>query len=87
MVDNGAAVKTRFPTRIKAIDALLARNEGFRDMCADYATAEDELRKWRSSSDPGRESRIAEYNELVVELAAEIDAALDRAAVVPFPKR
>lgn len=86
MVDNGTAVKTRFPGRVQAIDALLARNEGFRDLCADYATAEDELRKWQSSSDPRRDSRIAEYNELVVELAAEIDAALDH-AVVPFPKR
>jgi len=87
MTDKGTAVKTRFPTRVQAIDALLARNEGFRDMCADFATAEDELRKWQSSPDPNRESRIAEYNELVGELAAEIDAALDRAAVVPFPKR
>lgn len=87
MVDNGTAVKTRFPSRVQAIDALLARDEGFRDMCSDYTTAEEELRKWRSSSEQHRDARITEYSELVEELAAEIDATLDRAAVVPFPKR
>ncbi|EHK77971.1 hypothetical protein SM0020_10965 [Sinorhizobium meliloti CCNWSX0020] len=87
MADNETAVKSRFPARVQAIDELLARNEDFRDMCADYALAEDELRKWRSSQAPDRDRRIDEYNELVEGLAAEIDAALDAAAVATFPRR
>ncbi|WP_343075050.1 hypothetical protein [Rhizobium indicum] len=37
MADNGTAVKNRFPDRTQAIDELLARNQSFRDICADYA--------------------------------------------------
>lgn len=83
--DTNAAVR-RFPDRSRAINDRALRDEGFRDMCADLATAEAELRKWSMSADPRRERRIAEYNVLVDELAREIETTLD-ASVVPFPKR
>ncbi|WP_276122082.1 hypothetical protein [Pararhizobium qamdonense] len=83
--DTNAAVR-RFPDRSRAISDRAARDEGFREMCADLATAEAELRKWSTSTVPRREQRIAEYNVLVDELAREIETTLD-ASVVPFPKR
>jgi hypothetical protein len=83
--DTSAAIR-RLPGRSRAIIDRAARDEGFREMCADLATAEDELRKWSTSVDPVRERRIAEYDELIGELAREIQITLD-ASVVPFPKR
>src|SRR4051794_25353425 len=40
-----AAVR-RFPARQAAIEALAARDEGFRSLCADFAEAEATLRHW-----------------------------------------
>lgn len=85
-VDATAAIR-RFPDRSRAIGDLVSRNDGFREMCADFATAEAELQKWRMSTDPMRDRRIDEYLVLAEELATEIAAALDEAAAVPFPKR
>jgi len=87
MNEDATAAISRFPDRNRAIRDLIARNDGFRDMCADLAVAEAELQKWRTSADPRRERRIDEYLVLVEELAVEIANTLDAAAVVPFPKR
>ncbi len=80
-----AAVR-QFPERGRAIRERAGRDETFRDLCADFSTAEDELRKWTTSADPRRERRVEEYSVLVSELALEIEAMLD-ASVVPFPRR
>jgi hypothetical protein len=82
--DTQVAVR-RFPDRSRAINDRAARDERFRDMCTDLATAEAELQKWSTSADPRRERRIAEYSVLVDELAREIETTLD-ASVIRFPK-
>jgi hypothetical protein len=87
-MDQGAyAAERRFPARKQAIEELAARDEEFRDLCVDFGDAEAELERWENSTGPKREERCAEYAELVNDLAREIEAALDAAAIIPFPKR
>jgi hypothetical protein len=78
--------KRRFPDRCQAIDELAARNEDFRDLCLDFETADTVMRKWEASDAVEREARYAEFSLLVDELAKEITATLDAAAVIPFGK-
>ena len=70
-----AAVR-RFPARQAAIEALAARDEGFRSLCADFAEAEATLRHWEGAASPARERLCSEYRQFVQELADEIEAAL-----------
>lgn len=76
--------KQCFPTRASLIDELAARDESFRDLCYDFATADELRQTWETASDPERNERHAEFVELVDSLRQEIQAALDNAAVVPF---
>jgi hypothetical protein len=71
-----AAVR-RFPARQAAIEALAARDEEFRSVCADFADAEAALRRWQVAESPMRERLSPEYRQLVEELADEIEMALN----------
>jgi hypothetical protein len=86
MNDNTDAISLVVLKRGKEIEQLSARSDSFRDLCADFAIAEEVLRKWELSSAPERDERCAEYRQLVLELGQEIEAALDAAVVVPFTK-
>ncbi|OWW04595.1 hypothetical protein ATY81_00990 [Rhizobium sp. R72] len=89
-MENGVAfVKSCFRERTKAIEELAPRNEGFRDLCDDFLTAHEEKLQWERSSDPERDERIAEYQELINSMRIEIEQTLARAAIVPFrpPRR
>ncbi|ARQ58684.1 hypothetical protein EFR00_06120 [Rhizobium sophoriradicis] len=78
-MDKGvAAVCRQFPARIKTIDDLSARSEDFREICRDFADAQSALKKWTVSTDPKRNERVAEYQELIAELSKEIEGALDQ---------
>ena len=68
----------RFPDRGHAIEELARRDEDFRSLCADLADAQAALEHWRCSVSPVREARCAEYQDLVRDLAVEVEAALDR---------
>ncbi|MBY3224167.1 hypothetical protein HFO17_06205 [Rhizobium laguerreae] len=82
-MDEGVtAVRRQFPARIRAIDDLSARSEDFREICRDFADAQSALQKWNVSTDPKRDDRVVEYQELIVELSKEIESALD-ASVPP----
>jgi hypothetical protein len=72
------AAIARFPDRGHAIAELARTNESFRSLCEDLATAEAALVHWQHSLSPVREARCAEYGDLVRELAAELEAELDR---------
>src|SRR3954451_4613359 len=72
----GAAVR-RFPARQAAIEALAARDEEFRSLCADFADAEAALRHWQVAESPMRERLSPEYRQLVEELADEVEMALN----------
>lgn len=81
------AAKRRFPFRSQAIEERAARDEGFRDLCTDFADAQVAQRRWEQSTDPEHDERSAEYLALVDDLAREIEGALDTARVIPFHKR
>lgn len=70
-----AAVR-RFPAHGVVIEALAARDEGFRSLCADFADAEAALRHWEVAPSPARDRLCSEYRQLVEELAEEIETAL-----------
>ncbi|OAV50590.1 hypothetical protein A6U98_10285 [Rhizobium sp. WYCCWR10014] len=85
-MDEGVtAVRRQFPARIKAIDDLTARSEDFREICRDFADAQSALQKWNVSTDPKRDERVVEYQELIAELSKEIEGALD-ASVPPIAR-
>lgn len=67
-----------FPDRGHAIHELARTNEEFRSLCVDLAEAEAALRRWAQSSSPLKEARSTEYKDLVRDLAAELEATLDR---------
>jgi hypothetical protein len=83
-MDEGlvAAVR-RFPDRRRAVEALAAADESFREICADFAEAQAALRRWRASASLARDRRCAEYEELVESLADEIATYLDAARAGP----
>jgi hypothetical protein len=78
--------KRCFAARATLIDELAARDEGFRDLCHDFATADQLRQSWETSSRQESAERHAEFVELVGCLRSEIEAALDNAGVVPFPR-
>jgi hypothetical protein len=53
-------------------------DEDFHSLCADLAEAEAARLRWEQSASPVKDARCAEYRGLVSELAAEIEATLDR---------
>jgi hypothetical protein len=77
-------VKRAFEKRDKVIDELAARNEGFRDLCDDFEIANNEEERWRQSTAPERDERIAEYKELIEIMRIEIKQALEAAVAMPF---
>jgi hypothetical protein len=84
-MDQGVrAAAGRFPTRQRAIEALAARNDDFRSLCADLAEAQVALRRWEQSSSLVREQRCSEYASLVESLASEIEDALEAASIIPL---
>jgi hypothetical protein len=68
----------RFPDRGHAIEELARTDEDFRSLCADLAEAEAALLRWERSSSPVKDARCAEYRDLARDLAAELEAMLDR---------
>jgi hypothetical protein len=83
MDEGTTAVRRQFPARIEAIDDLSARSEDFREICRDFADAQSALQKWNVSTDPKRDERVVEYQELIAELSKEIEGALDASAPPP----
>jgi hypothetical protein len=85
-----AAVR-RFPQFELAIHRLMGRSEGFRDMCEELAEAEIALSRIDNVLPALRESRRAEWQELVDRLVGEVGAVLQadatrKSRVIPWPK-
>lgn len=80
------AATRRFPMRGSQIEAMLERDENFHGLCDDLAAAEQAL--WATEHLPEniRMARRLEYEELVAELANEINRVLDRANVLPMQR-
>jgi hypothetical protein len=71
------AAIARFPDRGHAIETLARTDETFRSLCEDLDEAETALALWERSRAAIRIARCAEYRDLVRDLAAEIETALD----------
>jgi hypothetical protein len=76
--------KRYFAARARQIDELAARDGEFRELCYDFATADELRQRWATSISPERDERYAESVELFESLRIEIETALDNAAIVPF---
>ncbi|TBF73041.1 hypothetical protein [Rhizobium leguminosarum] len=74
--------KRIFPARAKTIDSLAARDDNFRELCADFSIADELRRKWETSSAAERNERHAECLELVETLRNETEAALESASMI-----
>jgi hypothetical protein len=75
-----------FPARGAQIEDLLARDENFRVMCDDLAAAGQALAAVEQLPETVRAARRLEYEELIAELAAEIEGALERANIFPISR-
>jgi hypothetical protein len=84
-----AAVR-RFPQFELPIHRLMDRSEGFQDMCEELAEAELALSRIDEVPPALRESRRAEWQELVDRLVGEVGAVLHadatrKSRVIPWP--
>jgi hypothetical protein len=70
---------SRFPGESVVLARLLAVDDGFRNVCEDYALAEMTLARLERFQGPQELPRIAEYRQLVRELAGEIAKAIESA--------
>ena len=68
---------SRFPGESAVLARLLAVDDGFRNVCEDYALAEITLARLEQLQGPQELPRIAEYRQLVRELAGEIAKAIE----------
>lgn len=67
------------PKYSTVIKELALQSEGFRSLCADFAEAEQALRRSEHSTAPDSAARCAEYRHLVEALGAELrQAVLER---------
>jgi hypothetical protein len=70
-----SAVVRRFPMHELALNRLYARDADFRGLCDDHATALGAIRHWEARG-PDFAARVEEYRQLLVEIEAEIEAAI-----------
>jgi hypothetical protein len=84
-MSNGLrAAALRLPAKVREIKDLLAKDENFRSICDDLATAEIALGRVDQMPEALRAERRREYESLVESLTAEIEDALRRAKVIPI---
>lgn len=67
----------RFPDQMLKLRRLMRDDPAFRELCGDYEAAAAALDYWRSPERRSHE-RVEDYQRLVEELEAEIEAALSR---------
>jgi hypothetical protein len=75
------AMIRRFPDRAAEIESLSYRSESFRDMCDELASLEVALARVDFEPPEHRESRRAEWEELMKRSLTEIERALTDAKV------
>lgn len=76
-MDPGILAAIRLLPKDKtAIMELALQSESFRSLCADFADAEQVLRRLESSDAPENAGHCAEYRQLVEGLGAELRRAI-----------
>jgi hypothetical protein len=81
------AAMRRFPDRAADIRTLSDRSESFRDMCDELAMLEAALARVDFEPPERRESRRAEWEELMEQSLAEIERALTEVKVIPLNRK
>ena len=66
----------RFPAHWARIRSLAESDEGFDELCRDYAAALEAHAKWQARTDAEAQERAQNYAEIVSELEAEIRQVL-----------
>jgi hypothetical protein len=84
--DGPKAAIRRFPDRRQLIRELLAADENFRGMCDDIAAAEQALAAVDQLPKAVQAERRAEYQDLIEDLATEIEKTLRGAKVIPIKR-
>ena len=80
------AAMRRFPNDRDEIEALMDRNENFRDMCEELGLAEAALARIDLVSQSCRESRTLECKGWIDRLTMEIAEAIRNRNVIPIEK-
>jgi hypothetical protein len=76
-MDSGMAhAMERFPEHATSIQDRFHADQGFREICSDYAETIDALQRWEASRGPHKAARVEEYRELAQALEIEIETAL-----------
>ena len=75
--DARSLVRDAFPGHDALIDCGFRDHPPFRELCRDYRECAVALERWRRLNGEGPLSRTREYNELLAELAEEIELWLD----------
>jgi hypothetical protein len=73
--------KTYFKNRVRAIEELAARSEGFRDLCDDFATAHDGKLDWKCSS-----ARVLSMQSSQTVFRSRLSWPRTEPAIVPFTR-
>ncbi|KRE15868.1 hypothetical protein ASE63_16755 [Bosea sp. Root381] len=82
-MDPGILAAIRFLPKYKSVIMEMAlQSESFRGLCADFADAEEALRRRKNAEAPEHAAQYAEYRQLVEGLGAEL-----RQAVLEWPVR
>ncbi|MBY3027083.1 hypothetical protein [Rhizobium leguminosarum] len=87
MADDVSFAKSCFPLQEHVIEHLARRSDSFRELCRDFATANQFRQTLRDCSDPSEAAQHAEFVQLVEDLRAEIANAIANASVVPFRRQ
>ena len=69
-------VMARFPEHARSIQGHFDADEGFCEMCSDYAETMQALERWQASRGPHKAARVEEYRELAQALEIEIATVL-----------
>ena len=70
---------SRFPGESVILARLLAVDDAFRNVCEDYSLAKATLAELERFQGPQELLRIAEYRQIILELAGEIAKAIESA--------
>jgi hypothetical protein len=71
-----AHAMARFSAHATSIQDRFHADQGFREICSDYAETIEALQRWEASRGPHKAARVEEYRELAQALEVEIETAL-----------
>ena len=74
-----AQAVARFPEAAAILRELALTDPGFREICADYALAQQSLDSFKARTDAAERPEIGDYRTVIAELESEIDRFVQEA--------